>query len=314
MMEIETLRYRFNEKYPRKILSKIRWFIINKQKNILPFLNVIGGKFTVVDAFGSPGDTLLSTNIISAIKAKYKRLQINLITKNPDIIKNDPNIKFINRFETYFSITFWYLNLIENKDSRTNVLFDTLNDIGINDYVYKCNVYLENDEKKWAREKISKNNKIKIAFNCRSKQEVKNWPVENWEFLIKSLQDFEWIQLGDHTEPFIKNVVNFSGKLNRRESISIMSVCDLFIGPDSFLAHAANGVNLKSLVIFGGSRTIQNLGYSDNINIENRPPCSPCWINQDDDQKCTHKLKCLSNIKVETVKSQIITLLTPIEG
>ena len=93
-----------------------------------------------------------------------------------------------------------------------------------------------------------------------------------------------------------------------------MSVCDLFIGPDSFLAHAANGLNLKSLVIFGGSRTIQNLGYSDNINIEDRPHCSPCWINQDDDQKCTHKLKCLSNIKVETVKSQIITLLTPIAG
>ena len=49
-----------------------------------------------------------------------------------------------------------------------------------------------------------------------------------------------------------------------RESASILSLSDFFIGPDSLLMHLANALSIPSTIIFGGSRPVNALGYSQN--------------------------------------------------
>ena len=70
---------------------------------------------------------------------------------------------------------------------------------------------------------------------------------------IPSPRDFSIIQLGDHKEPILKNVTRFAGKHTMRESAALLSQANFFIGPDSLLMHVANGLKIKSIVIFGGS-------------------------------------------------------------
>ena len=43
----------------------------------------------------------------------------------------------------------------------------------------------------------------------------------------------------------------YAGKLSIRESAAILSHASYFIGPDSLLMHIANGLNIKSTIIFG---------------------------------------------------------------
>ena len=60
-------------------------------------------------------------------------------------------------------------------------------------------------------------------------------------------------------------------KHTMRESASLLSRANFFIGPDSLLMHVANGLDVKSIVIFGGSRPTDCFGYEQNINLATAP-------------------------------------------
>ena len=155
--------------------------------------------------------------------------------------------------------------------------------LGIEQYDYKAAYYLNEEEKEWAKHETSQFDKPILAICTKSKEIVKNWPKENWEKLVGSVMSkFSVIQLGDESEPIFSNVTRFAGNLSMRESAAILSHSDLFVGPDSLLMHIANGLEIPSVILFGGSRPVQCLAYDQNINLSSSPHCSPCldsrWI------------------------------------
>ena len=93
-----------------------------------------------------------------------------------------------------------------------------------------------------------------------------------------------------------------------RESAAILSKALYFIGPDSLLMHIANGLNIPSTIIFGGSRPVDCFGYSSNVNLVSTRECSPYRI-CDDYDKCSFRLKCVSQISVTTVLQSVDSLL-----
>ena len=56
----------------------------------------LGRTFTVVDAFGSPGDSILTATVCRNLKRKFPRLRINCVTPNAGLLKHDPNIAEFN--------------------------------------------------------------------------------------------------------------------------------------------------------------------------------------------------------------------------
>ena len=149
-----------------------------------------------------------------------------------------------------------------------------------------------------------------MAICTKSKEPVKNWSERNWLELIQKLKTkFSIIHLGDDKEPTFKDNHRYAGKLSMRESrIAILSHASYFIGPDSLLMHVANGLNIPSVIIFGGSRPAKCFGYDDNINLISAPECSPCWIHDGYDA-CNYSLKCLNQISVTTVLQSVDSLL-----
>jgi len=302
--------YPFHLQYPLKIWSKYRWWKNRNLKSKLKNLNRYKKTISVIDRLGAPGDTLITANLIRCIKKVYTKIKVNCITPNPKIIEFDPSIDSINKPENFYSFDSSYLELVSEEEKDINIVKFNLNKLGINYYHYKSRFYLTSLEKEWANKIINSLNlkKPPIAICTRSKEPVKNWPTNYWAKLIPKLQlNNSIIQIGDESEPNFNNTIKFAGKFTIRESAAILSKCQYFIGPDSLLMHIANGLDIPSIIIFGGARPVNSFAYTENENLHSKPDCSPCWIHKSD-RECENDLKCMSYISHEQVFTSFIKL------
>ena len=291
--ELQPLLYSFHRLYPRKFLSKYRWFRNSRLPSLLPSLNKRKKWLTVIDRLGAPGDALITANVIRCIKEHYPGLRINCITPHPELITLDPNIDSINQPETFYSYDSSYWELIVRKEKSQNIIEHNMLRLGIDKYDYKSVFYLSAEEKEWAKKKTSQFDKIILAICTKSKEPVKNWPEDKWLELIQNLKaKYSILQLGDEREPIFEGAHRYAGQLSMRESAAILSHASYFIGPDSLLMHIANGLNIKSTIIFGGSRPLGCFGYSESANLSIAPECSPCWIHEGY-EVCNYQIKCM---------------------
>ena len=307
--KLTPLLYPFQRTYPRKLLSKYRWFQNSRLQSLLPSLNKKRKWLTVIDRLGAPGDALITANVIRCIKEKYSDLKINCITPHPELIRLDPHIDTINQLETFYSYDSTYWELVARKEKSQNIIEHNMLRLGIEEYDYKTNFYLSEEEKDWAKQDTNQFEKPILAICTKSKEPVKNWPEANWSELIQNLRSkYSIIQLGDEKEPIFEGVHRYAGKLSMRDSAAILSKASYFIGPDSLLMHISNGLDIPSTIIFGGSRPVNCFGYPENINLSSSPECSPCWIHQGY-ESCGHDFMCMNTILVEEVIAPLIPSL-----
>jgi ADP-heptose:LPS heptosyltransferase len=265
-------------------------------------LERLGLPFTVVDVFSTPGDTLLTGIVCRELKKKHPRLRINCMTRNPDLLELDPNIDTVNGPETFFTFQFTYLDLIHAKTASINVLKPSMAKLGIQRYEYRAEVHLNPLELSAGRERLKGLQRPIISINTISREKVKTWPLDYWCKTVEELQGWaSLVQLGDGREPEINGALRLAGTLTMRESMSVLAHADLHIGPDSFLMHAANGVNVPAIIIFGGSRPPASLGYPRNVNLAVEIDCAPCWIHDSSGGHCPYGIKCMDMITPETV-------------
>ena len=287
--------------------AAVRWHVNNYLTSHPWLLNVLGAKLTVFDVFGGLGDTLLTAVVCRHLKLKYPRIRLNLLTVNPELVQCDPNVDEINQAESYACLWVWYLDHIQLKGGKSHVLAPTFQRLRIQVDDYRARVYLSEKEIEEGRLLLGPGTGPLLAFNTLSKEPVKNWPLELWLELTEKLSvHFQLVHLGNEEEPFIPSARRFAGWLSLRQSMAVLKQAQFYIGPDSFLMHAANGLNVPSVIIFGGSRSPENLGYRGNANLFVKMPCGPCWIHESRGERCAHKLECLWKISVSEVYSAIM--------
>jgi ADP-heptose:LPS heptosyltransferase len=289
--------------------GKLRWRVnrwLLRRLHLLP----PGMWLTVHDEFGAPGDTLLTAIVCRHIARRFPKIRINCITPNPELLKHDPHIARLNGPETYPALRHWYLELLANKQAETSVLAESMRSLGITTYDYKAEVYLTDAERQEGLARLDGLSKPLISVNTRSKEPVKNWPAARWaELAARFRPDFDIVQLGDDSELALQGVRSFAGKLGLRESMAVLSHAKAHVGPDSFLMHAANGLGVRSVILFGGSRTPANLGYATNINLYEPMPCGPCYIHQSRGEICGYEVECMNRITVDEVHAATVKLM-----
>ena len=293
--------------------SRVSWHASRLLLPRLGLLDAVKGRLTLWDSFGTPGDTLLAGTIARIIVEHYPRLRINCVTPNPELLRNDPNINALNDAPDLVVLRFWYLEIIHRKDGETNLLAPTLCQLGIKKYTYQSRVYLTSAEIEWAQQQLHSIGRHKrlITINVQSREKVKVWPVERWEELVSRLAvTCEILQLGASDEPEIPGVKRFAGRLTHRQSMAILSQAQLHVGGVSFLMHAANGLNVPSAIIYGGRETPRNSGYSTNVNLYAKVPCSPCWLHDSHGDRCAYDMQCMKDIDVNQVYKSCVDLLT----
>lgn len=276
----------------------------------MDWLNSLGARFTFRDLYGAPGDTLLAAIVARQIKERWPRLRLNFITKNPDLVQHDPNLAQINAAPGLFSLDFWYYEIQTTRDIRTNLLAPTFAALGLVSGEYRGKVYLTEAERAWAKSKLAGLPRPLLAFNTLSAQPAKNWLLAQWQELVPQLaRRGTLIHLGDGREPALPQTQPFTGGLTKRESMALLAECDLFVGPVTFLMHAANGLDVPAVIIFGGSHSPANSGYAENINLYSELPCSGCWLTGKPGAECPHHLACMAAISPATVLSAVDEVL-----
>jgi ADP-heptose:LPS heptosyltransferase len=134
----------------------------------------------------------------------------------------------------------------------------------------------------------------------------KNWPIEKWKALVRSMSGVSFFQLGLPDEPLIEGVIDMRG-LPLRESFARLKFASAFVGVDSGLAHAASGFNVPAIVLFGPTNPAV-VGHQRNTNIYHKARCSPCF----DillDAPCPYGRHCMHSITIEEVRTALTSIL-----
>ena len=114
--------------------------------------------------------------------------------------------------------------------------------------------------------------------------------------------EFIHLTFGDRVA--LNNVINLHG-VNYRSAVAILSKCDLFLGTESGLHHAAAATSVKGVVIFGGWNSPKITGYDlhDNIYIDSEE--SPCGFKI----TCKHCQRCMELITPKLIIERILKSL-----
>jgi len=125
----------------------------------------------------------------------------------------------------------------------------------------------------------------------------KQWPVDRMQAVVEALaDDCELLQIGAPADPPLR------GALDRRgepllATAGLLAGCDLFIGLVGFTMHLARAAECPAVIVYGGREPPELTGYSCNVNLADRPPCSPCWLYS----RCDFERRCLTAITPEAV-------------
>jgi hypothetical protein len=134
----------------------------------------------------------------------------------------------------------------------------------------------------------------------------KQWPGLRFQELIdRFAPQVRFVQLGSQDDPPLRGVTDLRGKTSLRESAAVLSHARILIGLVGFLMHLARAVECPAVIIYGGRETPELTGYTCNVNLTDRPPCSPCWQRA----RCDYGRICMESISTDHVAAAVESAL-----
>lgn len=154
------------------------------------------------------------------------------------------------------------------------------------------------------------NSKLWICLVPSAAWELKRWPVDYWQKLVKLLPDHSFVVIGGPGDTFINDieaiaperVINLAGKTNLLESFYVIYKANYVISGDTGFLHAADLFHKPGQAIIGPTAFGFPSGEKMKI-MEVDLPCRPC--SKDGSIKCKNKInrQCLMDIKPNMVIS-----------
>ncbi len=132
---------------------------------------------------------------------------------------------------------------------------------------------------------------------------TKDWGFERWQATVDSLRDRVTFVQPSYGRPILDGVHAIESTF--RSFAAVLLHCDLYVGPEGGLHHAAAAVGLAGVVVFGGRISPQLTGYDLHDNLYVEAPGSPCGMIE----PCQHCRACFAAIPVERVVASVQQLL-----
>ena len=144
----------------------------------------------------------------------------------------------------------------------------------------------------------------------------KDWGLAKWDQLVEKLvESTQVLETGVSTVLKApsrngERYHSFGGKTNLAQFIHLIQNADAFIGPPSGGMHLAAGLEIPSVIIYGGYERASSCVYPKVRGLEGRTPCSPCWL----ETPCPYNRECLAMIGVDDVFSAAMEQLEKYKG
>jgi len=158
-------------------------------------------------------------------------------------------------------------------------------------------IILTEEEKKYG--KFFKKNQISIM--SYGLQKYKTWPLEKTQELVNKLKkQYNFVQIGQASDPKIKGTLDKRGQKSLRNVASILHNSDLFVGGIGGLEHLSRSVNCRAVIAHSSGEPFVS-SYDCNINVEPHDACNICALNLRDPQHqiCYNSYSCINNISVD---------------
>ncbi len=179
---------------------------------------------------------------------------------------------------------------------------------------YECEMYFSTDEEE-AVNRLQESLKIATNFvviephsNSQWFGDLREWPFERWERVVEWLSDRNYpvVQIGEGGSSVLRGAIDITGRTSFREAVLLMKRAQLFLGQEGGLMHAANAVNVPSVIVWGGLTMPEFAGYSKHTILCTRVDCAPCGLRGN----CPHDKKCLTTVESADVISAVSGTLT----
>ncbi len=275
------------------------------------------------------GDQLCMSAIVRLIDKQYP-YKIVVISSYPEIFYNNPRIwKNININKSDSSL----LRIIRFlKGFQIEHFFPTFKNIVFEDYMRqtKSSIHLIEAHSQHFFHKIKKDNfKNEIFFSkdeveqYRSKFKLlsrfslinpvgkdsytpnKNWGFDNFQQIVDSSDNINWIQVGISNDKKLLGVLDYRGATTLRELFYLVSKAEFILANEGLLNHIASAFNAKSYVVHSGFSQTELSKYDNTTCFSNNIACeySPCW--KLDECGITNK-PCINSITPNKVLERII--------
>jgi ADP-heptose:LPS heptosyltransferase len=131
----------------------------------------------------------------------------------------------------------------------------------------------------------------------------KDWGSAHWQQVADLLWPRATVLQPSYGEPLLNGVVDVPSSF--RQFAAVLAGCDLHVGSEGGLHHAAAAVGCPAVVLFGGRIHPNITGYAFHVNLYRDIAGSPCGMIA----PCAHCRHCLDSITVEEVVEASLRLL-----
>jgi hypothetical protein len=178
---------------------------------------------------------------------------------------------------------------------------------------YQCEMYFSSNEKA-AVDRLQESLKLSAAFvviephsNSQWFGDLREWPFERWERVVEWVRDQNYpvVQIGEGGSSVLGGAIDITGRTSFREAVLLMQRARLFLGQEGGLMHAANAVNVPSVIVWGGLTLPEFAGYRKHTVLCTRVDCAPCGFLGN----CPYDKKCLTSIEPSDVISAVSGML-----
>ena len=271
------------------------------------------------------GDILVSTAIIAKLHEQYPAASIYFATQKRyfSLLEGNPHIKQVFEYSEAlanyrvpepFGPSHGFVDLCFCPFFVTQRMPHWIhgglgNSLGVT-YAHMCGLTMSDEEIRnkmyITRTLVADLPEHYVTFQMESTQGPKNY--DNWQLVFERIKDLPVVQVGGLNEKLLDypNVIDMRGKTTPQELAYIIQNADLHIGVDSFPAHVASAVGMKSIIVFGGTY-YQQSGLQDCVAIEppHRGECvTSCHLVECILQKKGGQ-KCINNIVPDSIVEAI---------
>lgn len=278
-----------------------------------PLVSMVNPKTFLITRPGGIGDLLQLTPLIRELHSRGIAVSVSTHVRYHEALLHQPCTLLPYPLEESVVRSFdahgWMENSVENADGRQH-LVDTFADrAGITVADKQASYIVTDEERDWARERFPRTHKPRVAVQSRASSDCRNYPDELFHVVCSMLigGGCEVVLVGapGSMKAHPAYICLPAQGLSFRQSMAVVADCDVCIGPDSSLVHAAGAMNLNCVALFGPFAWESRTKYAPKTwAISGKAPCAPCFHHARTDpwvagKPCSTAKKCVALANID---------------
>lgn len=224
------------------------------------------GHYIIVRKMGYPicirrwaahGDVLLVTAILEQLAKENPLSPIYIETAFPNLFKGNKHVAgAANSIRRTHDMRFINLDMAYENVQETHICKAYADACGITVPVFITSLSVSEEDEAWAKLNLSKFTnlpKIVAIHAGPTTWAGKNWPMERWNEVVKTLKEegIGTVLVGHCPHPEIQADIDLGGKTTHGQLAAVIEMCGAFAGLDSFPIHVAQAVGVPVVGLFG---------------------------------------------------------------